>query len=229
MAHADPELLTLMALGEPVTDESTVEHVRSCAVCRTELVSLREIAGVGRETRSERDLPVPSEDVWLRIAEETGQKSAPVAVLPSRRARGWRPLLAVAAVAAIAGSAGTILVDRVTTSGSAVADQVLVQADLARLPSAPATANGTARVVRTAGHTVLRVSVDGMPAPEGLYQVWLFDGVTTMIPLGVLTSGQVDLPVPPGVDLATYRVVDVSAQRLGQQEHGTSMLRGNLG
>ncbi|MFJ5991331.1 anti-sigma factor [Lentzea sp. NPDC092896] len=229
MAHADPDLLTLMALGETVTDESTVEHVRFCAVCRTELASLREVVEIGRETRSERDLPMPSEDVWLGIAAETGQKNSPAAVVPLGRARGWRPLLAVAAVAAIAGSAGTIIVDRVTTSDSVIVDQVLVQAELTRLPSAPTTANGTARVVRTADRTVLRVSVDGMPAPEGLYQVWLFDGVATMIPLGVLTSGQVDLPVPPGVDLATYRVVDVSAQRLGQQEHGTSVLQGNLG
>jgi hypothetical protein len=225
VAHADPDLLTLLALGEPVADESTEDHLRTCAACRFELAALREVAGLGRETRGERDLPAPAAAVWDRIAAETGQQLAPVVALPRPRRR-WRSLLAVAAVAAIAGAAGAVVADRLSTP--AITEQVLAQADLGRLTSAPDTARGTARVVRTAGHTVLRVSIDGMPAPEGLYQVWLYDGAATMIPLGVLTGGQADLPVPQGVDLRTYRVVDVSAQRLGQQEHGTSMLQGDL-
>ena len=56
----------------------------------------------------------------------------------------------------------------------------------------------------------------------------MVDRVAT-IPLGVLTGGQADMPLPEGVDLRMYRVADVSAQRLGQQEHGTSVLQGNLG
>lgn len=228
MSHADPDLLTLMALGEPIDDKSTVEHVHTCAVCRSELAALREVAALGRETAVERDLPAPSDDVWHRIAAETGQESTSAAVVPLRRpARRWRALVAVAAAAAVVGAAGAIAVDRFTTT-TPVTEQVVAQADLARLTTAPDTARGTARVVSTAGRTVLRVSVDGMPAPDGLYQVWLYDGAATMIPLGVLTGGQADMPVPAGIDLRTYHVVDVSAQRWGQQEHGTSMLRGNL-
>lgn len=218
MAHADPETLTLLALGEPVADQSTVDHLRTCVACGSELDALREVVGVGRETRAERDLPAPPGAVWNRIAAETG-----TAALPRR----WRALLAVAVVAAVVGASGAVVVDRVTTTPAA-AEQVVARADLAKLAGAPDGARGTARVVRTPGRTVLRVSVDGMPAPDGLYQVWLFDGAATMIPLGVLTGGQADMPLPEGVDLRTYRVVDVSAQRLGQQEHGTSMLQGNL-
>ncbi|MGW6441461.1 anti-sigma factor [Lentzea sp. NPDC055074] len=218
MAHADPETLTLLALGEPAPDQSTEDHVRSCSPCRAELDTLREIVTLGRETRRERDLPPPPEAVWDRIAAETGTAHA--------RPRRWRALLAVAAVAAIAGASGAVVVDRLSTPTAV--EQVVAQADLARLTSAPGTARGSARVVRVADRKVLRVSVDGMPAPAGLYQVWLYDGVATMIPLGVLTGGQADMPLPDGVDLRTYRVVDVSAQRLGQQEHGTSMLQGTL-
>ncbi|MDX3658750.1 anti-sigma factor [Streptomyces sp. ID05-26A] len=225
MTHADPDLLTLLALGEPMADESTENHVRACAECRSELAALREVVDLGRETRAEADLPMPSDDVWKRIAAETGQDTAPVVPL-HRPPRRWRALLAVAAVAAIVGAAGSIAVDRFLTP--ATTEQVLAQVDLARLASAPGTARGTARVVRTADRTVLRVSVDGMPAPDGLYQVWLYDGAATMIPLGVLTNGQADMPVPDTLDLETYRVVDVSAQRLGQQEHGISMLQGSL-
>jgi hypothetical protein len=225
VAHADPGLLTLLALGEPVPDESVEDHLRACATCRSELAALREVATLGRETRVERDLSLPSEDVWARIAADTGQDTSSVVPLRPRR---WRTLLAVAATAAVIGAAGAVAVDRFTHAPVA-SEQVLAQVDLARLTTAPDTARGSARVVRTGGRTVLRVSVDGMPAPDGLYQVWLFDGVTTMIPLGVLTNGQADMPVPETVDLDTYRVVDVSAQRWGQQEHGTSMLQGQLG
>ncbi|MCX2946872.1 anti-sigma factor [Lentzea sp. NEAU-D7] len=227
MAHADPDLLTLLALGEPVPDVSVEDHLRVCATCRSELAALREVATVGRETRAERDLPMPSEDLWTRIAAETGQDTSSVVPL-RRRPRRWRAFLAVAAAAAVIGAAGAVAVDRITTAPAA-SEQVLAQGDLARLASAPDSARGSARVVRTADRTVLRVSVDGMPAPDGLYQVWLFDGAATMIPLGVLTNGQADMPLPETVDLNTYRVVDVSAQRWGQQEHGTSMLQGRLG
>ena len=227
MAHADPDLLTLLALGETVRDESVEDHLRACATCRSELAALREVAAIGRETRVDRDLPMPSEDVWTRIADQTAQDTSPV--VPLRRpARRWRAFLAVAAAAAVVGATGAVAVDRITTT-PVTSEQVLAQVDLARLATAPASAQGSARIIRTAGRTVLRVSVDGMPAPDGLYQVWLFDGSTRMIPLGVLTGGQADMSVPETVDLNVYRVVDVSAQQWGQQEHGTSMLQGELG
>jgi anti-sigma-K factor RskA len=226
VAHADPDLLTLLALGETVRDETVEDHLRACATCRSELAALREVAAIGRETRVDRDLPMPSEDVWARIADQTAQDTSPV--VPLRRpARRWRAFLAVAAAAAVVGAAGAVAVDRITTT-PVTSEQVLAQVDLARLATAPASAQGSARIVRTDGRTLLRVSVDGMPAPDGLYQVWLFDGGTRMIPLGVLTSGQADMPVPETVDLNVYTVVDVSAQRWGQQEHGTSMLQGKL-
>lgn len=227
MAHADPDTLTLLALGEPAPDRSTEDHLRTCASCRSEVEALREVVAIGRETHVELDLPAPPEAVWSRIAAETGQEPAPVAAVPPPPRR-WRAFLAVAAVAAVVGASGAVLVERVTRTTPAATEQLVARTDLARLGTAPDSARGTAQVVRADGRTVLRVSVDGMPAPEGLYQVWLYDGAAVMIPLGVLTGGQADLPIPAGIDLRTFRVVDLSAQRLGQQEHGVSMLQGNL-
>lgn len=229
MAHADPDALTLLALGEPAPDRSTEDHLRTCASCRAEVEALREVVVLGREARAERDLPAPPEAVWNRIAAETGQEAIAPAVPLRRPPRRWRAFLAVAAVAAVVGASGAIVVERAVRTAPAVTEQLVAQTDLVRLGTAPDTARGTAQVVRTDGRTVLRVSVDGMPAPEGLYQVWLYDGAALMIPLGVLTGGQADMPIPAGVDLRTFGVVDVSAQRLGQQEHGVSMLQGDLG
>ncbi|USX55542.1 anti-sigma factor [Lentzea sp. HUAS12] len=230
MSHADPDQLTLVALGEQPTDRSTSDHVRGCAPCRAELASLREVVALGRESHVELDLPMPSEAVWDRITAEVDRRNTTVvAVPPQRPRRRVRALLAVAAAAAAIGAASAVVVDRAATSTPVAAEQLLARAQLSRFGTAPGDAQGTVRVVRAGDHAVMRVAVAGMPAPQGLYQVWLYDGVDTMIPLGVLTGGEVELPVPAEVDLTRFKVVDVSAQRLGQQEHGVSVLRGELG
>lgn len=234
MRHTDPDQLALIALGHLSGSPTDLDHLRGCATCADDLRALREVASLGREGRHERELPRPSESVWERIAAETGQDgeepSAPVVPLGTRRRRGPR-LFAVAAAAAVLGAGAAITADVVTTPRPAPepVERVLARADLDPLPSAPTGADGEASIVRTADRVVLRLRMDGMPAPEGLYQIWLYDGTDTMIPLGVLTGGQADVAVPDSIDLADYPIVDVSAQRLGQQEHGVSMLQGNLG
>lgn len=235
MRHVDLERLTLIAIGDLTETFEDTDHLRECPVCTRELRALRDVAALGRETRHERHLRSPSESVWERIAAETGQGGEPAATpppvvpSPARRRPGPR-LLAVAAAAAVLGAGGAVAVNLATMPRppSEPAEQVIARADLDRLPSAPQSADGEARVVRTGDRVVLRLSMDGMPAPEGLYQIWLYDGADTMIPLGVLTGGQADVAVPDSIDLADYPIVDVSAQRLGQQEHGVSMLQGNL-
>jgi hypothetical protein len=67
----------------------------------------------------------------------------------------------------------------------------------------------------------------GMPTPTGYYTVWLFDGGSVMIPVG--SPGNAPLNIPAAAtDLGRFHIIDISAQQLGQQEHGTSMLQGSL-
>ena len=48
-----------------------------------------------------------------------------------------------------------------------------------------------------------------------------------MIPVG--SPGPAPLNVPAAADnLAVYHIVDISAQNVGEQEHGRSLLRGIL-
>jgi len=229
--HIDPEQLTLVALGASTTSPPDAEHLDDCRICAAELRALREVSELGRETREETALPMPSEQVWQRIAAATGQPaSTNVLSGPAPRRYGMRSLVAAAAAAAVMGAGGAVVVDRVVGPPSAAnpAAEVVAEARLSALPTAPTGAAGTAQVVRDGEHQVLRLRMSGLPAPAGLYQIWLYDGDATMIPLGVLTGEGADVTIPDTIDISTFPIVDVSAQKVGQQEHGISVLQGNL-
>ncbi|MFD4668599.1 anti-sigma factor [Lentzea sp. NPDC058450] len=226
MPHVDTDRLTLIALGDQNAYDADADHLRECETCAAELEALREVAALGGETEYESDLPSPSPEVWHRIAAETGQNGESREATPWWRSAALR-VVAVAAVAAVAAGAAVYAADRVNRPVE-IADQFVAEANLVALESAPAGASGRAQVLRRADAVLLRLDMAGMPRPEGLYQVWLYDGAQTMIPLGVLTGGQVDMAVPASIDITKYPIVDVSAQRLGQQEHGVSMLQGTL-
>jgi anti-sigma-K factor RskA len=82
------------------------------------------------------------------------------------------------------------------------------------------------------GTRVLRVDLDAPRLDEAYYEVWLMetDG-QRMVPVGVLHTGDTELPLPAGLDLAAYPVVDVSVEpQDGQPTHsGISVARGRLG
>ncbi|MGW4527992.1 anti-sigma factor domain-containing protein [Amycolatopsis sp. NPDC004378] len=238
MSHPDPEHLVLLALDHQRPDAADTAHLDRCADCRDEFDSLRAVAGLGRETAAETSLPPVSEAVWDRIAAETGQRRpASVAEADHRALMAQRPIRArrssrgvryavIATAAAAVGVAGTLIASN-TGGGDA---RVVAEAQLTRQTSAPAGATGRVQIVDDgSGSLRMKVRLSGMPAPDGLYEIWLFDGLKTMIPLGVTSSTEVEVAVPAGLPLSSYPVVDVSAQALGQQEHGTSMLQGTFG
>jgi hypothetical protein len=106
-------------------------------------------------------------------------------------------------------------------------DRVVAQADLLPSAAAPKDAHGTATIVDTGHGLQLRLALTGMPTPSGYYTVWLYDGRTVMVPIGSPGPAPLNVPAAAG-DLDQFRIVDVSVQQLGQQEHGTSMLQGVL-
>ncbi|MGW5723660.1 anti-sigma factor domain-containing protein [Amycolatopsis sp. NPDC003865] len=240
MTHPDPDRLALLALDEQPPAPAEAAHLDSCPGCRDEVESLRAVVDLGRESCEETSLPPVPEAVWDRIAADTGQPSrtpsddhtAPVVPLapaigrPARRrfGRGAR-YAAVAAAAAAIGVAATAIV---VTAGES--ERVVAEAQLNRQAPAPAGASGRVRIVDAGEGTLrLKVQLTGMPAPAGLYEIWLFDGSTTMIPLGVTAGSEADVAVPANVTWNRFPVVDISAQQLGQQEHGVSMLQGTFG
>jgi hypothetical protein len=227
MRHADADQLALAALGEVPDDDA---HIADCAECRAEVRSLREVVDLARAGQAELDLPPVPGHVWDGVAAAVAQpptrrhappRSPMTRPRPRRRAGGH--LLAAAAAAGVVLGLGTAAV--VATSPQPA---VVAQAELDPQPGTPVAARGSVQIVESDGRLTARVAMAGLPPHDGVYEVWLYDGDRTMIPIGVTSGSTVELPIPETIDLAAYPVVDVSAQRLGQQEHGTSVLQGRV-
>ncbi len=90
--------------------------------------------------------------------------------------------------------------------------------------TAPARPSGPTATL--AGRT-LRVDLAGALPAGGTYEAWLFDSVVDARPLGVLHRGTTTLTLPPGVDTARFRYLDVSSQPPGSTKvhSGLSVLR----
>jgi hypothetical protein len=67
--HTEPELLTLLALGELVGTEDDRAHRVTCAECAAELAELRLVVGLARSA-AVLTLSEPGPQVWAAISEE---------------------------------------------------------------------------------------------------------------------------------------------------------------
>ncbi|MET0417249.1 MAG: anti-sigma factor [Actinoplanes sp.] len=238
MQHLEPDRLVLLALSEELEELTELDHLESCLACRTEMNSLRHVAEIGAEVPELRDLPAPPEHLWQAIATEiTPTPTAvnpptPVVPLTAHRARRSRPRwlapVIAAAAAAVFAVAGTVGFDRLTDR--APVEQVTARATLAPLKTVPASAGGDVQVLADGQ---LRIDVRDLPLTSGFHEVWLLDPDTPgkMVAVGnLLGKAETMLTVPPGTDLARYRLVDVSDEpHDGDATHsGKSLLRGTL-
>jgi anti-sigma-K factor RskA len=157
----------------------------------------------------------------------TGAPAGPLAPVLPLRPRRSRLLLAAAAalVVGLGAGAGAVALANRDDDGVPVAATVLDPLD-------GSDASGSASVVERAdGTRVLRVELAAGTPEEGYYEAWLLDeSVSGLIPLGVVRAGTEDFPLPAGLDLGEYPVVDVSVEPLdGDPAHsGVSVARGQL-
>ncbi|WP_320065084.1 anti-sigma factor [Micromonospora sp. RTGN7] len=148
-----------------------------------------------------------------------------------RRLPRWAGTVATAVAAAAIGVVGTLAVLSNTADDPRPPERVvLAGGQLSAYGTTSRDANGDARVF-TDGQ--LHLHVANLPKIPGYYEVWLIDPKTMrMFSVGVLNSGTGDalLPLPPNVDVRTYSVVDVSAERYDNKpaHSGDSLLRGAL-
>ncbi|MGY1824221.1 anti-sigma factor [Geodermatophilus sp. SYSU D00079] len=249
MPHCTPDQLALAALREPLPAVDAA-HLESCARCQAEVASLqRGVDALAVPALAAPGAPVPPPPaVWAAIAAATGVSAqprpevvaataaappspapeAPAATVTPLRPRRSRLLLAAAAalVVGVGIGAGAVALGSRDDGGSAVAATALD-------PLGGSGASGQARVVeRDDGTLVLEVDLTAAALREGFYEVWLIDeAVEDMVSVGVVQGGRrVALPLPAGIDLGQYPVVDVSVEPLdGDPTHsGDSVARGLL-
>jgi anti-sigma-K factor RskA len=92
-------------------------------------------------------------------------------------------------------------------------------------------ASGRAEVREADGMRLLEVDLDAPSLTDGYYEVWLLQpDAVRMVPLGVVHRGDTVLPLPGGLDLSAYPLVDVSVEPMdGDPTHsGVSVARGSL-
>jgi hypothetical protein len=258
--HCTPEDLGLAALREPLADDEAahLESCERCRgeVARlrraVDALAVPELAAPGPPV-------APPPALWAGIAGATGvtvapradvvaasaptagpvpdvvpgtlpgaDDGAPVAPVVPLRPRRPRLLLAAAAalVVGLGIGAGAVALANRGDGGVAVAATALD-------PLEGSGASGQARVVeRDDGTLVLEVDLTAAALRDGFYEVWLIDeSVEDMVSVGVVQGGRrVTLPLPSGIDLGQYPVVDVSVEPLdGDPTHsGDSVARGLL-
>jgi anti-sigma-K factor RskA len=238
MPHVDPDTLALLALGEKVADDDSRAHLAACAECAADLNALQRAATAGRSTFDAGELVEPAPRVWDRIVDELGMAEPaelapepaprPVVELQPRRIR-WARTAAVAASIAVVAAVG-IGVWQWATPGTPKST-VVATATLDAFPGWPdATGEAVVRELDDGQRTV-RVTVDAGDVGDRFTEVWLIssDG-KRLVSLGTLSGSRGTLPIPSGVDLSVYDLVDVSAEPYdGDPEHsGDSILRGQL-
>ncbi|MEU1400537.1 anti-sigma factor [Micromonospora zamorensis] len=85
MQHLDHDRLVFLALGESEADNAESTHLGTCALCRAEVATFQQVAGLGTETQGLADLPDPPEHVWLGIAAQVRAAEAQQAQAETRR------------------------------------------------------------------------------------------------------------------------------------------------
>jgi len=221
VAHCEPQTLSLIALGEQPSAEDAM-HLVTCDTCRRDWESMRATVDVARDLDDD-ELITPPDHVWAAIAEEISADSG--TLVPMRSRRRAAPWIALAA------AVGVVLGGVVGASLMRSAPPEIV-ASVALEPLADYSATGMATVEVVDGSEMLAVDVSGLPATDGYFEVWLLaPDASSMIALGTLGAGESTvLPLPAGVSLANYPVVDISAEPYdGNPAHSTdSIVRGTL-
>lgn len=236
MRHVDPDTLALLGMGEEVADSEYREHIAQCPECASELANYSRAARVGRATLGAGELLEPAPRVWDRISDELSlsghttaeiqEPAAEVVELAPRRRR-WLPLVAVAASVALLASLGVVIWQVAQPSPATV----LATATLEAFPAWPG-ATGKAVVEQQAdGTRVVHIDFDAPSLNNAYEEVWLISSdATRLVSLGTASGPTATLPIPDGIDLSTYDLVDVSAEPYdGNPTHsGDSIVRGQL-
>ena len=119
------------------------------------------------------------------------------------------------------------------TPGQPGGSEPTVLAQVSLEPLGDRRAEGNAVLTEQSGRRSIEIRLTGLPEPAtgSYYEVWLIDrGVAQLVSLGPLDQPDTTVPVPAGLDLASYPVLDVSVEAFdGNPGHSSdSVVRGVL-
>ena len=172
--------------------------------------------------------PIELADVAVQRAVEpvaSGRPTAPNAAA-GRRAPRWTGWVLAAAVVLVAGvGLGAVFLSQQSSQTE------VAEASLSAFPSHEGAAGSA--VVEEGGDGALAVHVQltASAAPDTYREVWLITAdASALVSLGVLDGTEATFPVPAGVDLRDYVLVDISQEPDdGDAGHsGDSIVRGEL-
>jgi Anti-sigma-K factor rskA len=257
MPHVDPDVLALLALGEPVASEAEERHLAGCAVCAAELEELRATAQIGRASRTAGPFLTPPARVWDGIAAELGlpgdvrpqTTTAPAAVAPDDRP-GSEPAESLRPPVPLAGrrSRRRRLLGGVILAAAAVAvvalgiaalqaalrppqATVVAEATLEAFPDWPDARGAAVLEELPDGTRQVEVTLDADVGDDAFREVWLIrSDASDLVSLGVLEGTEGTFEVPSDVDVEDFNLVDVSQEpQDGDPAHsGDSIVRGPL-
>ena len=242
MTHLDEEVLAQWALDDVEPEPDAADHVATCPQCQAALAELRDLSADLREAPA---LSTPPADVWTRITTEldltptttdpgsssprSGSTGGGEAGVGRGRRYGRGMLTLAASVAAILGiGVGLGAAALFGGDGQSPTNPPVAVVQLEPLPGK--TGSGTADLIQAGNE--LQVSVTGLTAQSGYYELWLInsDG-QRMVSLGVLDPARPGTFVIPA-DLTSqgYRIVDVSLEpNDGNPVHSRdSIVRGTI-
>jgi hypothetical protein len=256
--HCTPEQLALAALREPLPADDA-QHLQRCGSCRDQVASLRRSVDALAVPELAATAPgvAPPPAVWTAIEAATGVHATPRPdrtvvhgasgtttrrsdaspehlPAPHRNVRGRtdlrhprRRLVLAASAAAVVGAG--IALGAVTIASRPAGTEVAAT----RLHALDGSgASGAVVVVEHADHTLdLEVTLNGPRPVSGYYEAWLADTrLDRMVAVGAVHDGTTTLPVPGGLRIDGFPVVDVSVQQLdGNPAHSDrSIARGLL-
>lgn len=242
--HTDPELLSLLALGEEVGTEEDRFHLRTCPGCAGELSELQRLVAMGRSMGTDSELTVPSPHVWARIREELALE--PAVEAPADQSTGLPGIHLESSTADRAGAAVAA-----TSSGSTQPRQSLLavvaaalggpsrgsaelvaHATLAPVPPGWSPSSGEAVIATDElGRRILQVALQADLPSSGVRQAWLVhrDDEKLKQTLGILDGPYGVWTVDQSIDLEQYAILDISQQGASDTEHsGHTIVRGQL-
>jgi hypothetical protein len=214
-------------------DVSEVGTLRRAAL--EKLFRLRAVRGEGARDAVKAELRAVSDSTWID----------PPAPPERRRARtriAASALLAVAAVAiavALIATSGDSDSGRDDTAAAAAAKPAPQSpqpaqsqpASVALDPLSPGAAGQvTASLGESAGARRLTVKLRGLPAPNGAYELWLYDSLVHSRALGSITTGTGSIEARLPRDASSYSWLDLSRQPGADRVHhsGESLFRASL-